>query len=190
MIIKGRLLLVVCWGTEVWCLNWSKTNFSLQIAHSVKQKSYILWKYKVLKDWIISKPRYYKRNNSLTIKTISHSALTELAELFYPSGKKVLPGNLEHLVKDPITLAVWFVDDGNVIRRNDKAYGYHLNTQSFSREENILISQALSKIYSVESMLEKNHGKYRIRIMKKSSRNKFNEAIRKYMRPEMLYKIS
>ena len=169
--------------------NWSKTNFSLQIAHSKKQEAYILWKYEVLKDWILSKPRYYERNNSVTIKTISHPEITELAKLFYPNGKKVLPANFQQLTQNPVTLAVWFMDDGNIIKRNGKVYGYHLNTQSFSRRENVLLSQTLNDAYGIESMLKKNHGRYRLRIMKKLSRYKFQEVVRKYILSEMKYKL-
>jgi len=169
--------------------NWSKTNFSLQIAHSIKQESYILWKYQILKDWILSKPRYYERNNSITIKTISHSEITELAKLFYPKGKKIIPGNINTLINDPIILAIWFMDDGNIIKRNGRVYGYHLNTQSFSRVENVILSRLLNDKYGIENMLELNHGRYRLRIMRKESRIKFQEIIGKYIVPEMKYKL-
>ncbi len=184
-VVIGSLL-----GDGSLTANWSKTNFSFQVAHSKKQEAYILWKYGVLKDWILSKPRYYPRNNSITIKTISHPEITDLAKLFYPNGKKVLPRNLKQLVQDPIILAVWYMDDGNIIRRNGKVYGYHFNTQSFSKHENLMISQALYDVCGLENMPELNHGRYRLRIMKKESRNKFQKLIGKYILPEMKYKLS
>ncbi len=169
--------------------NWSKTNYAIQVAHSKKQEAYVLWKYQVLKDWILSKPRYYARNNSITIKTISHPEITQLAGHFYPKGVKILPANLDKILSDPVILSVWFMDDGNVIKRNGKVYGYHLNTQSFSKSENEALSQALYKMHGIESLLELNHGKYRIRIMKKESRTKFAGTIREYIIPEMVYKL-
>ncbi|MEK7121938.1 MAG: hypothetical protein AAB857_04510 [Patescibacteria group bacterium] len=184
-VVIGTLL-----GDGSLAANWSKTNFSLQVAHSVKQKTYILWKYGILKDWILSKPRYYSRNNSITIKTISHPEISQLAMLFYPHGRKVMPDNIKELIHDPIILAVWYMDDGNIIKRNGTVYGYHLNTQSFGKRENIILSQALNDVYGIESMLELNHGRYRLRIMKKKSRNKFQGIIRKYILPEMEYKLS
>jgi len=170
--------------------NWSKTNFSLQIAHSIKQEAYVLWKYQILKDWILSKPRYYHRNKSITIKTISHPEITELATFFYPNGKKMIPSNIKELINSPVILAIWFMDDGNVIRRNGIVYGYHLNTQSFNKSENIILSRLLNDMYGVENMLELNHGRYRLRIMRKQSRIKFQEIIGKYILPEMKYKFS
>jgi hypothetical protein len=184
-VVVGSLL-----GDANLTANWSKTNFSLQIAHSIKQKDYVAWKYEVLRDWFLSPPRYYARNQSLTIKTISHPEITQLAKLFYCNSRKVLPDNVIDIIRDPISLAVWFMDDGNIIRREGKVYGYHLNTQSFSREENDIISQILYKVHGIENLLEKNHGRYRIRIMRKESRSKFQDIIRQYILPEMKYKLS
>jgi len=100
-----------------------------------------------------------------------------------------LPENVAEIIRDPITLSTWFMDDGNIIKRNGKTYGYYLNTQSFSKEENNSISQALNKVHGIENLLEKNHGRYRIRIMKKESRSKFQDIIGKYMLPAMRYKL-
>ena len=183
-VVVGSLL-----GDASLTANWSKTNFSFQIAHSIKQKDYIAWKYEVLRNWFLSPPRYYARNQSLTIKTVSHPEITQLAKLFYPEGKKVLPDNISDIIRDPISLSTWFMDDGNIIKRNGKTYGYYLNTQSFSKEENNSISQALNKVHGIENLLEKNHGRYRIRIMKKESRSKFQDIIGKYMLPAMRYKL-
>lgn len=104
-VVIGTLL-----GDGSLAANWSKTNFSLQVAHSVKQETYLLWKYGILKDWILSKPRYYPRNKSITIKTISHPEISQLASLFYPHGRKVMPNNIRELIQDPIILAVWYMD--------------------------------------------------------------------------------
>ena len=183
-VVVGSLL-----GDGNLTANWSKTNYSFQVAHSIKQKTYVLWKYEILRDWILSKPRYYHRNKSITIKTLSHPEISQLARTFYHRRKKVLPESIDRLISNPIILAVWFMDDGNVIKRNGKVYGYHINTQSFSKLENQLISNALYSVFKIESSLELNHGKYRIRIMKQLSRARFCEIIGKYILPEMKYKI-
>lgn len=183
-IVIGSLL-----GDGSLVTNWSKTNFSLQIAHSIKQEAYILWKYQILKDWILSKPRYYERNKSITIKTISHQEITELAILFYPNGKKIIPDNIQKLINGPVVIAIWFMDDGNIIKRKGLVYGYHLNTQSFGKSENIILSQMLKDVYGIENMLELNHGRFRLRIMRKESRAKFREIVGRYILPEMKYKL-
>ena len=170
-------------------LNWSKTNYRLRIGHSAKQKDYLFWKYDILKDIVLSKPRYNKVGNSIFFGTISHSEISELGRLFYRNGKKVIPEDISKFMKNPIIVAVWFMDDGNAIIRSGKIYGYHLNTQSYTQEENERISQVLKNTYGIENLLEMNHGKYRLRIMKKLSRDKFRQVIENYVIPSMKYKL-
>ena len=169
--------------------NWSKTNYRMLIMHSVDQKEYILWKYSILKQWILSEPRFYKGNMSLTIRTISHPELTILRNIFYPKGKKIIPLNIIEYVENPLTIAIWFMDDGNAVIQNKKLCGYHINSQSFTHQENLLISKVLNDLYSIESTLEKNHGKFRIAIYRQNSRETFKRLIDPYMLESMRYKL-
>ena len=170
-------------------LNWSKTNYRLRIGQSVKQKDYLFWKYTILKDIVLTKPKYNKVGNSIFFGTISHSEISEVARVFYKGKIKVIPENIQKFIRNPIIMAVWFMDDGNAIIRNGKIYGYHLNTQSYTKEENEKTSFLLRSIYNLESLLEINHGKYRLRIMKKLSRDRFRKIIESYVIDSMKYKL-
>ena len=44
-VIIGSIL-----GDGCLCENWSKSNYRLMISHSIDQKEYIGWKYKILKQ--------------------------------------------------------------------------------------------------------------------------------------------
>lgn len=167
--------------------NWSKTNYRLKISHSIKQAQYVNWKYEILNNWVLTKPNIDKCNHALTFRTISHPEITKLANIFYKNKRKIIPDNLEI---NPLILAIWFMDDGNVIRRNGKVYGYHLNTQSFTKEENLILMKILSKNFKINASLEINHNKYRLRLMRKEYRQNFLFAIRKLILPSMLYKVS
>jgi hypothetical protein len=169
--------------------NWSKTNYRLRVDGSTKQKSYILWKYKILKEWVLTEPKYRSATNSIAFRTISHHEITYFGHMFYGNKRKIIPSEVTTLIQNPLVLATWFMDDGNVIRRNGKVYGYHLNTQSFTKKENTLLSRALYNVYGIESLLEKNHEKYRIRIMRERSRNKLKSIIGKYILDDMYYKL-
>src|SRR3989344_1626241 len=140
-VVVGNIL-----GDGCLCENWSKTNYRLQVGHSIDQKQYIMWKYSVLQNWILTKPRFYARNNSLTIQTISHPELTSLHEMFYKEKKKIIPEQIESFLKDPLIMAVWFMYDGNAVRNRSELSGYNINSQSFSRDENILLSRILKKL--------------------------------------------
>lgn len=69
--------------------NWSNTNYRLKISHSIKQTDYILWKYEILKDFVLTKPCVYKKTKSISFRTISHNEFTKFYKLFYSFGKKL-----------------------------------------------------------------------------------------------------
>jgi len=169
--------------------NWSNTNYRLKISHSIKQSEYILWKYEILKNFVLTKPSVYGKTKSISFRTISHNKFTEFYKLFYPFGKKTIPKNIEQLIKNPMTVAIWFMDDGNAVIRKGILRGYHLNTQSFSPSENTLLLECLYRLYKIESVMELNHGKYRLAIWKEDSRQKFRNLVIPHIIDSMKYKI-
>ena len=158
--------------------NWSKTNYKLSINQCVKQKSYVMWKYKIFNDWVLTKPKLKIQNNSFGFRTISHGDITELRNIFYQNGKKTIPNDIGKYLKNPVSLAVWFMDDGNAIIRNRKIYGYHLNTQSFDGKDNLKLIRAFKEKFGIKWSCEINHGKCRLRIMQKTERDKFASLIK------------
>src|ERR1043166_4280781 len=133
--------------------NWSKTNSRLQIRHAVAQKEYVLWKYEVLKSLVLTEPQHYGRTNSVWFRTISHPELTTLHKMFYRDGKKIIPKNIESFLSNPLTMAIWFMDDGNAKKVKGKVRGYHLNTQSFTVAENVVLQKALDAVWGIKASL-------------------------------------
>ncbi len=170
-------------------LNWSKTNYRLRVSHSNKQIDYLMWKYNILKKWVLTEPKKYIPTNSISFSTISHNEITNFGNLFYKKSKKIIPESIEKLIDNPLVLAIWYMDDGNIIKRGDKVYGYHLNTQSFTKEENLKLIAALKNIYNINASIELNKGKHRIRFMQKDSRNTFTAVIKGKIIPSMQYKL-
>lgn len=184
-VIIGNIL-----GDGCLCENWSKTNYRMIISHSIDQKEYIYWKYNILQKYILTSPRLNPKVKSLTIRTISHRDLAEFREQFYVDGKKIIPKNIKEALSIPLVLAVWFMDDGNKVVRNNKLLGYHLNTQSFTYDENQLLADTLKELYGIEATIEKNKNKYRLAVWKNVSRNIFRKTIECFILPSMKYKIS
>jgi hypothetical protein len=171
--------------------NWSKTNYRLQVRQSKEQEAYVSWKYEIFKDFVLTPPQHYKTTNSVWFRTISHPDITKFYLEFYPHGKKIIPlDTIAELLQNPLTIAVWFMDDGNIVRRKGKIQGYHLNTQSFSQEENELLSSVLRSTYGISCSVEKNHTYFRLAIYRQYDRERFVELIREYIQPSMQYKIS
>ena len=171
---------------------------AFSVSHSEGQKDYVFWKHEKLKKWIKTPPwreeRVYHKDRSRKtfswrFQTLSNEVFSDMYNTFYKNGKKIIPENIELLLKDsPLALAVWFMDDGN---KNHQAV--FLNTQSFSLDEQQKLCQMLFKIYGFEATINK-HGKskgielYRIRINTESTR-KLKTVVKNYLLPQFYYKI-
>src|SRR3990167_10343837 len=92
-----------------------KTNARLRLEHSAKQKSYLEWKYEVLKNFMQAPPKHIERVNPVWQRTYeyyrcqTHASpyLGKLRRLFYNGNRKVIPENIQSLLKAPQSLAVW-----------------------------------------------------------------------------------
>jgi hypothetical protein len=93
----------------------------LRADHSPKQKEYVRWKYKMFSNFISGKIRCFigkrnkktgKRYTHCKFDTISSPIFEPFYKVFYRSGKKEIPKNIKELLKSPLSLAVWFMDDG------------------------------------------------------------------------------
>jgi len=109
--------------------------------------------------------------------------------VFYPKGKKVLPSIIEEIIIDPLALAVWFMDDGNVIRAHGAVKGYHLNTQSFDLAEHHRLIQAFAQVHGIHANIEKNNRYLRLSIFQRESREKFRDLVQPHVLPSMQYKL-
>ena len=164
-------------------------NYRLHIEH--RDKLYVDWKYRIFKDWCLSGPRYRIKTRSWVFRTISHPAFTKFREIFYKNKKKIVPRELEDILKSPLSLAVWFMDDGGrlIDRKEKKGRGYLLNVQQFSLEEVELIQRVLRKNFALSSTRQWNNTGYRLYFGRRS-RDRLEEVIRKYILPSFFYKLS
>jgi LAGLIDADG DNA endonuclease family len=88
-----------------------KTNALLEVNHSVHQQFYVDWKYRHLEPLVSTPPKLWKGNgNRIACRFVTRSLpeLTPYYRLFYESGRKRIP----ELKLSPLTMAVWFMDDG------------------------------------------------------------------------------
>lgn len=132
----------------------------LRIAHSERQKGYLIWKYRWFRDWVLTRPRYQLQNKSdhskggyWWFKTIAHPELLRMRRIFYPNREKIVPHNIGELLKSDLALAVWYLDDGTLAGR-----ALHLNTQSFSYQENQLLQHILKRNFRIETTINKSGG--------------------------------
>ena len=159
-----------------------RNNAFLEVNHSINERDYVDWKYQKLKEIVKSPPKLRRgkgRRIAYRFFTRQHPGLTKLYQKFYRNGKKIVP----KLKLNPLTIAVWFMDDGS------KSYKtYYLNTQRFDYLSQKGLIKTLKDQYGIDSSLNRDKGYYRIRI-RQNSAGRFKRLNDIYIIPEMKYKL-
>lgn len=159
----------------------------LQICHSFSSKEYVYWKQQIFKNWVFAEPRYHQINNSLIFRTVSHPLIFEYMQAFYKEKIKIIPQNISDILKSPLSLAVWFMDDGNGYLAS---YAFRISTYAFGFEGNLLLKECLSKNFGIQVNLRKDSKGYQLYIpTSDGSALKFKKLIEPHIIPKMKYKI-
>lgn len=177
------------------CLERNGRYVRLRIAHGLKQKTYLDWKYRALRR-IACAPRFVegamhkkaqRRYPRWEFSTRSIPMLEHYWQCFYArDGKRSLPTHLDRMGITPRALAVWFMDDG--YKRND-CNALRINTDSFSLKDQYGLQKLLRKQFSIETKVHKKGEYWNIYIPVKEAK-KFCELIRPFVIPSMRYKVS
>ena len=136
-----------------------KKNAHLEINHSFAQKALVDWIFSKFSSLVTTKPKWRKGNGNreaYRFATQKLSILTPFYNLFYREGKKVISDDLK---LSPLSLAVWFMDDGSKSRSS-----IYLNTQQFTKDEQLKLIDLLRNQFDIDSTLNKDKIYYRIRI--------------------------
>lgn len=175
------------------CLELNGTKVRLRIDHSDKQREYVEWKHKIFANIAANKPRAVnvldrrtkKIYNHCCFDTLSKTLFAEYRQLFYKSGDKIVPPNIEKFLKNRLSLAVWFMDDG--YKRRD-CRGLHVNTQSYCLEEQRILQNCLKKNFKIDTSIHRQSGKYKLYVPAKGSK-RFCNLIAQHIVPSMRYKL-
>jgi len=98
---------------------------------------------------IVERQKVPKYLSAYVFRTCSHPIFTEMRKEWYPQEKKIIPSNLK---LTPLSIAVWFCDDGNNCFQNREA---RIATQSFAIEEADFLCQLLEKFEIQPSIMVK-----------------------------------
>ncbi len=135
-------------------------NTRFKIERSIKDLKYLEWQQDQFKE-ITSKINTYNRLDKRYNKIYSScylrsKALSELNELYYDwyDGKKHIPRNFK---LTPLTLAVWFADDGCITKYSDKHYTVKFSTECFTPED---VDYLISLLMSLTKSSFKKYRKY------------------------------
>ena len=159
-----------------------KTNALLEINHSVHQRTYVDWKYRHLSALVRTAPKLRSGNGGRTAYRFVTRSLPELTSyyvLFYEQGVKRIPD----LELSPLSLAVWFMDDGCRSRR-----AVYLNTQQFDMDSQSRMLSMLRNQWGISGTLNRDKTYYRIRLTVEST-TKFVRLVEPHLLPELKYKL-
>ena len=131
-------------------------NARLRLEHSAKQKDYIIWKTQQFPGLFQGEPKFLKRihPNGKVYEYYRHQSnstpfLGKLRKVFYREGKKEIPENLGEFLS-PLTLAVWYMDDGYYYARDKCAYLY---LGRVSRREAEIVKETLYSKFRIRTKI-------------------------------------
>lgn len=160
-----------------------RANALLEINHCLEQKEYVDWKYQQLASLVLTPPKARQGNGERMAYRFTTRSLPELTPFynwFYPDRKKTIPDNL---FLDPLSLAVWFMDDGC------KSYkALYLNTQQFDFDSQMRLVNVLNEQWNMKVTLNRDKQYLRLRIAVSSVQD-FKRIVKPHILPLFEYKF-
>ena len=159
-----------------------KANALLEINHCLEQQAYVDWKYQQLADLVRTPPKARTGNGArlaYRFTTLSLPQLTPYYVAFYCGRKKIVPD----VVLEPLSLAVWFMDDGCKSHR-----ALYLNTQQFSIQDQLHLVRMLKQQWGIDAALNRDKHYYRLRIAVACVR-RFRKIVAPFVLEQFAYKF-
>lgn len=164
----------------------------LQIKQAERKKEYVIWLYEMLANLVKTPPKQRLDTLQWYFSTRSLRSLEEFRKNFYITGRKNVPENIKMLLKSPISLAVWFMDDGSLDYREKSHYSFSISADDFTIEEAELLRETLIENFGVKSSIQtpSSRGKkYTKLYIGKSGRDNFFKIIKPYILSCFAYKL-
>lgn len=166
-------------------------NSYLSIDRKASHRAYLSWTACAL--WpLFNETREYTRKKDglplIRLQTPAHPELSELRDIWYPDGVKVIDPLFEINEINPTMLAVWYMDDGTywIDSRHEFAV---LSTEGFGNDSQQGIADWFKSVVGVSpTVIETGFGGSKIRFGKKDVR-KFLDIIEPHVHPVMRYKL-
>jgi hypothetical protein len=143
----------------------SYTNGFVDISHTNKQRFYIEWLEKIFSEYKVPYKTKYDYNKKTTFGIYKYSSMLVkvsdrqfIEDTFLSKDNKKI---ISKMILDNISLfgiLLWYLDDGHLQIRTQKCGKRttrfaHLNTQSFTLEENELIQDMFKKRFNIDTRL-------------------------------------
>lgn len=163
--------------------------YRLKIGHGATQKKYVYWLFDEFREWIRPDMPYRKVSQgrvSYGFTTYSHGAFRFYGHQFYSKGSKTIPRILHRLLT-PLSLAVWFMDDGS--RKSMRHKTFILHTLGYPKADLERLKKIIQEKYNLEIALHsQKRGYWRIYLPSVSA-VRFKNLIEPNIISSMRYKI-
>jgi len=153
---------------------------------------YLFHLYDLFKNFCKTEPKITKRFDKRTNKfytrikfsTLSSPLFNYYLDLFYVNNIKIIPANLGEILTAR-SLAYWAMDDGS-----KTGTGFRLNTQSYTKVENLLLIQILKDKFDLDCSLHLSGNNQQRIYIKTRSMLKFKDLVSPYFHESMMYKLT
>lgn len=169
---------------------------SLDVSQNVDKLSYLKWLYKTLEKALVLNPIRQKKGfeRIYRFRSKPNEMLGIFRSKFYSpiDGKKIIPPDIQELLRDPVALAVWYMDDGNLDKRSKYHFNSSIATYCFTFEECNMLKRVLKRNFKLNVSVNQStmRGKIFPRIYVRSeSMEDFINIIRPHILPVFNYKI-
>lgn len=183
-------------------LKSENSNSHFSKSQAVFKKEYLDWHFEILKEYssgvkpCFSKNKISNKNSnkklihektkkrlsSYAYRTFNNEKLTEIRNIWYPKGKKIIPTNLKlnHQI-----IAIWYFDDGS---NDHKSRAASICTNSFTLKEVKFLSKLLNDfdLYPTINIRKSRDGKKNQPILKFNG-DSYDKLIN-IVKPYMLWK--
>lgn len=169
---------------------------TLDISQNINKLPYLKWLYKILDEILDLNSIIQKKGfeQIYRFKSKPSKLLGDLRNRFYSNqdGRKIIPLNIKELLKDAVSLAVWYMDDGNLDMRDKYHFNSSIASYCFTFCECNILKETLRSNFRLNVSVNKTtmRGKVYPRIyIKSESMERFMEIITPYIHSVFNYKI-
>ena len=171
---------------------YTSSNAHYYVKQSEKHKEYVSWLFEELKGLCPSEIKQRKDNGQLYFYSSPSEDFSVLQKKFYRNRKKIVPKDIKKLLTSPLSLAVWFMDDGTLDFRIKDHCAFHLCTNCFTKKDTNKLIAVLKQNFGIVATLHYTlcRGKRHARIyIGSKGRERFIKLISPYILNCFKYKL-
>lgn len=177
------------------CLTIGKWSPRFSESHCMEQKEYLKWKINFFlrnKIPLNENQVFYKKNGKRINYPMYSFATSSIPQfhyyhsLFYGNGRKEINWHILQQLES-LGLAVWYLDDGHLYKRNGRSNEICISTYSFQKEQLELVKEWFKFRWDVNITVTHSDN---IIYIKADSVSKFIDLIKFYVPKCMNYKIN